>query len=62
MWSDAKFIEQLKKLADVRNKSGHTSIAELSDVRGICHLLISDEDKPGILLNAFGFFPEFHGR
>ena len=62
MWSDDKFIEQLQKLTDARNKSGHTSIAELSEVEGIRHLLISDEDKPGILLRAFGFFPDFHGR
>ena len=62
MWSDKNFIEQLNNLKEARNASAHTGIAELSQVDGIRQLLISDKDKPGILLKAFGFFSEFHVR
>ena len=53
---------QLEELQEIRGGSAHLDDPDTISVNDIKNFLINEEENPGILLRAFGFFPEFHGR
>ena len=62
LWFNEELFIQLENLNDIRGGSAHTNDSNMDWVKKQVEPLLINEREPGILLRAFGYFPEFYGH